>query len=660
MKKIKKDNIRAKLKIFMYARNNSPVKLFFVSIIKKIEMFISVVKKSNFMKYCKKFYNLLTDFSSRHTVYMIIIAIIVLIFFLLPITKSGFLFDDATNSLLKGNFSSGELKFWDTVVRDSKIWLNVHHRLMPLSVLQTNAVFYIFCDRLQYKIFLITLLVINVILFGYFVKLLTNSSKMMFLAVLLPSIFFQFYRGYDAILYNQGLLQTTFIYCLISFILLIGYLKKNNKIYYLLSVFFYLLSMLTYEITYVFFILYILLIFLFADNKKWLNVIKLAVPYILSAFSLMLFVSLFRIKHGVAFSGGTESWVPNLDFKIYFSTLLKQLSSGLPLSYFIFNPSKIFDNPYNYLMEHFSLAHIILISGYASLFIIAIRNLLTIKLSKKIIVFIAFFGLLLFILSAAMIASAPGPQQGVEWGIGYLPVYVSYYGMMMMVIAAIYSVCRICMNLKQKFLSYFIFSIVVICFCAAVIINYNDNNIVIEKSSYIWRIDYSRIVVESALKKDIAGYLGKDPIVIVYNNPLWGNEFVFNLHSKGKIKNILTMDQIIKNEDVNNFAKNSNIYYLIYDLAYQNGFALFGKINNIKIISGTIRGIYSNNIYLYVSGYKDKHIEIAGYILKNNKKQNVTINDKLMSLISHGSNWRIYNIVSNDVIDLSEIQLFGK
>lgn len=209
--------------------------------------------------------------------YLIVLAVVVNIINLLPVLQSPFLGDDAwRESCIRGISSLTHADLdqicWSTVqdyIRDG--------RWYPLVVYYYPAFYYL--DRLFYKIGEIVFVLINVLLFGYLVQLVTRNKNLFILVLLVAPLFFQFRFYHDPILSYYYLMQIEFALAEASLIFFIWHIRKPQLIKLVVSVFLFAILLLVYEAFYSFCAIYALVGYLELGASEKRKIFKLSSPF---------------------------------------------------------------------------------------------------------------------------------------------------------------------------------------------------------------------------------------------------------------------------------------------------------------------------------------------------------------------------------------------
>lgn len=349
-----------------------------------------------------------------------------IIFYFSPMLKSQFYFDDLVyNSITKGFYEvNGNPSLFSSIIGDIKSELTTG-RFLVLSTVIHDTTFYLVDNAAVYKAYILLLVSINIILFVVFLKKLNKDNVNLLMLLFMLPVFFQFRANYhDPILGYNGLLEYLFSFLLISLILLLHYLENERKIFLALSIILYFFSLMTYEIAFPMVAIHLFLLYdRYGFVKKTLKISLLFLFPALLIFGYLIYLYLFVVNPETQYSGLKIVLNPIAVIKTY----VIQLFSTVPLSYSIFSvrgPS-LMD-----MIHNFSYLHFFIISLLFIIIIIALTPKLNdtlLRYDKRLMI----IGLLLFMLPALPVAISFKYQHHLRFGIGYLPVYLQSYGLLL-------------------------------------------------------------------------------------------------------------------------------------------------------------------------------------------------------------------------------------
>lgn len=588
----------------------------------------------------------------KKVLYSFLFAVILLInlYSLKPILNSGFYFDDTYNSQTKAYLSYENKSVSDYNKQISNGWIQ-HGRIVP-GFIYGGYIFWThaFFNLTQYKIFMIILHFIVIIGFSALLYRLSNSVSVFFLSFLIIPIFFQFRRSPDPVTSFGFLVPLTLLYLVSSLIFLKEYLKSKINIFIIFSLSLYLLMLLMfYEIAYIFFPVAIYLIYL--CKKKLLLTIKFSLPYIVLS---LIFIAIYFYFLIHATTGTYNGSTINFNVRLIVSAFLKQLSASLPLSYLIVSKPQFF---HINLLDYF----------YASILSLTSFSLLiSCRLKKQNFSLFFIIGFLLTFLSTFPISLSQRYQLEVAWGIGYLPVYIAYFGSASVLIGIVLLITNKLKNnlLKIIFILFISISIGIIGF-----LNLQSNKIVVEDLNYIFK--YPRELVETSLKSELANYISKNATIISLNGLYWDNSAFYSDITKKRI-GVIDLESFIANiakltdkEGIDNLKiiKNiKNTYVIKYQVINKElGYVYIGKVIDIYYVNKDEKIFLVKNPHIFIknnSAYKYVDYRSFSDLYQNGfKKNRIALNKS--SLLEKNRNNEIYKIDSDDIISFDSIKLIN-
>ncbi|MRN54371.1 LamG-like jellyroll fold domain-containing protein [Paenibacillus monticola] len=533
----------------------------------------------------------------------IVLALTLNIAVIYPMIFSGYISDDSINSFAYGiahEKSISILEFYNSI---NLSWMKNEGRFFPLAFYM-YFLFFVIKSVVVYKISILIMVLINISLFGFFIKLLTRSTLLTMISLVLPSWLFQFRMPHDPILGFHWLLELVFLLTLSSLIFLFYFLKssKYKYIFYSLSIAMYLISILIYEITYLFIVLHLVLILIYSSKKSLKAYVTQLFPYIM-VLSIVggISVVLRIIKRIAETSINAVTYEPNFDMGKYILTLLKQIYASFPLSYLSFNPANL-----QYLKNADRSSVII-----SAIFIILInflifRNLLKkrdtpFKTSYKVLLVI---GISFLVLPNVLVALSPKYQQEIAWGYGYLPVYISYFGLIMILLSGILVVFKKIGSNGRKMV---LFAFMIVSIILG-ILNFINNSVVVRELNRTYL--YPREVIQNSIKGGLFSELPENSKLIVDIVYPWDVTAFYNIYSPKKLAYV---------DSLSNYTNNSvpaTQYYLDYKPFNEGkvGYSIISRVDEISVYNSKVFGMTGNNFKIYISGEKQiRNLSISGY-----------------------------------------------
>lgn len=425
--------------------------------------------------------------------------ILTIIYYYIPLINSGFIGDDSYNSQIKGRLFYENINIFEFYLRETLAWYWNNGRFFPLS-LSMYFIFYILNEPIIVKSFYLILIIINLIYFSKIIYHITNSRKLSLLFCILIATSIQFRLWHDPVLSFHGLMQTLLLFFLVSIYYFLKNKKKINSSYHKVSIFFYFLSLITYEISYCFIGLYFFLdYFKTMSFKKSLINIK---HYIYIFLIVLLIVVTAKIKIFITQEPSYPLIEESFNFLNISKALFVQFFSSLNLSY---TAGHIYIYSYAYLKENIII--------YDIFFLILIFFILkkTLIISKiKNLKELLLISLWLWFPPALLVSLSGHQNELVKFGlpaVGYLPIYLQYYG----TIIILYLIFNSIILKYNKFNNFFKYSAIIILTISAYlhtltnreVVKHIDNNYEIERNN-----------LKSALKSGFMDDLNDGDLII--------------------------------------------------------------------------------------------------------------------------------------------------
>lgn len=579
---------------------------------------------------------------------LIFVAILLInLYSLKPILNSGFYFDDTYNSQTKSylNYQNKTVAQFNKEISDG--WLQ-HGRVLP-GFIYGGYIFWVnaVTSLLQYKIFMIFMHLTVIIIFSLLLYRLSKINSVFFLSFLIIPIFMQFRRSPDPVTSFGFLVPIILLKLSLSLIFLKEYLTKNKKCFLILSLLFYLLMLLMfYEITYVFFPIVIYIVYFY--KEKFFLTLKLSFPYIFLSF-IFIGVYFYVLTH--ATTGTYNGSTINLNIKLVISSFLKQVSGSLPLSYFFVSRPQFFHiNLLDYVY-----GSILSATTFVSLFFY--------KLKKQRSLILVSVGFLLVFLSTLPISLSQRYQLEVAWGIGYLPVYIAYFGTASILIDVILSVVN---KLNNGFLGKVFILIVSILIGIAGFLNLQNNKLVVEDLNYIFK--YPRELIESSLKTKLTNNIQENGTIITLNGYPWDNSSFYSDATKKRLELIdlesFTTKSINKKkfDNLNIISNVKNTYIINYGLVNKDlGYVYTGQVANIYYMDKDQKIIFIKKLRIYIQkNFVYKYIDYRSFSNANQDgfvKHRIELNQS--NLIEKNEGNEVYEINSDEPISFESIKLIN-
>lgn len=620
--------------------------------------------------------------------YVLVTCILFITLILMPVLFTGYAFDDSHDTLIKGFLIEAN----DNIIHFNFVqilgWFSGLGRFIPLQF-YFFPYFDLIYNLYLYKITIIALIIIDICLFCYLIYLITGLKSLSVLPILLIPAFFQMRLYHDPLSGAHFLMPLIFLEIILSIIFLVFHLKTEKMRHLVLSVLLFGISIVTYEIVYPFVILYLLIIIAHSYENE-IRKFKIAIlSFISMPFLTLLIPHMLQIRFGLLKSGYQDpNYRPNIDMFAAFTAFIKQTIAAFPLSYYILDPNQIFrETTIN--VSAFIAVSIILITllwfsiskNIPKLITCDQKNIEHSINNVKLILLSIGISFLLF--PSILIALSVKYQNELIFGIGYIPVFFSYFGIVLLIVLFI---CILYDKNKNHNIKHVIkiINIISLIFLLLTIFTYYNNWITIRESNDEWL--YPRNLIEDGINNGLLDIVPKDSIFIIDNVNPWDQPAFYHMMSQNKNSTILSSYKLksylkagnsgyISNKLPNsscikhnytyvyNFKEKDHVYYLRY-YAYNNnyGYIILGKINQILLSNNDVYDVSCNLTYVYLaSNKKDANFSndvITFYSLNNSS-------DRLSCTIDYfhnntfplwqGNYWKIIEIVNNESFNTKQL-----
>ena len=407
-----------------------------------------------------------------------------LLFFLTAIFYSnllltGYLGDDAYNSQIAGKLMQEDISLWTMIDAETRGWLRngsvrftFYYLIYPL--------FYYVTDIQYIKLISIFILFFANFSFYLFFSKLVRCNKLGLLATLFMFVLIQYRPWHDPVLgfpsYQVPLISALMF---MSFYFYMQFLESNKKVMNLISLILLIFCLCMYEATIPFIPIFGILAF--TQNKTLTNRFK-DIRYhffIVSIYFIFIIYLKLFIVESTSYQGASLNLSNITDLIMAF---IKEVYAVFPLSYALptwlsFDTIRNFpENIFNFFKISF-LSWMVLI-GLLIIFFYCLNSVkpLIDKNNRKKFVLIS---LNLLIVPAALTALSGHQKEvaNISWGLAYLPIYIQYFGLALVMAYVLSEVVNKQSILKKNKLT----PILAIIYFFIATITLNENNKIVAK-----------------------------------------------------------------------------------------------------------------------------------------------------------------------------------
>ncbi|MGC8658272.1 MAG: hypothetical protein ACP5U1_04290 [Desulfomonilaceae bacterium] len=615
---------------------------------------------------------------------------------LLPLIHSPYLGDDSwCESTLPGLLMLSKMSLADLCWNTVKDYVH-SGRWYPLIIYYYPV--FCFLNEYLYKTAALLFVLTNIGLFAYFVRLVTSSTSLGLMSALLPPLFIQFRCYHDPVMSYYFLMQIEFTLILLSLICLNFYLRKERLTYLILSLVSWGCCLLVYEAFYAFWLMHALVAYLHFGKRSIKRIVKIAGPFFLLAVLNMMITLYVRNEFAPRYPG------INLNFSVtaWLMAFFKQAVAAFPLSYFLSTES------FNYWVQvakaYFATDLVIICAAWAILWCLVSDRFFASKetSNRPNIKALGLLGFGFWILPAILVTLSTKYQQELKWGLGYLPVYVSGFGMIMLTVCLIAWIYQSAQRFSKHAQTA---SIIALTFFGVVVsgLNYNNNRLVIQK--YNFGEHFHRNLIEDALHANLL-HPAPEGSYMICGTPVrsWDTPAFYRMHSGLTLQVVqlagFSPDRELGNLSVKdafsnylkkgyldryNFANCNNpykqftgykaqfvgvegpvlqrvvastparfdrqVFFLRYEAKYKDlGYAILSRLTEMQANNEKISGVAADKVWVYVAipvGYPYESISFSGsWIDKTSLLPTGTFRftDKEIQEISSDANGKLFEL----------------
>lgn len=493
---------------------------------------------------------------------------------LLPYTDSGFYSDDTINSTLPGALRVSGLSLWAFISKLNREWL-ASGRWFPFTIVIDYPLWFVASGHFLNRCVQVSLVVLNIATGVWLLRIITSSRSVPLLFAGVFATLFQVRVYHDPITSFSPLLQVVVLLVLLTAYLFFDFLMTGRRGSYLLSLVCYAVALGSYEISLVILFLVIGMAFLEYRGHRKRCIIGLSGHLLLTAMFLGL--SFYLKAHSAAPYSGVQLKLSGHSVAAFFM----QLSAAFPLNYLVFDPQRLF-HPFAWPgNEGWVLASLVFL-GTAGTILVSLRRA---RLDAADSALALFLGFALLLVPAAMIAVSTRYQKELQWGVGYLAVYMQYFGVA--IITAI-SACWVSGRIGSKggdlWQTGFAALLGITCGLISAT-TFLSNRLVVEYQNINLR--YPRDFIEGAAKHGLFDGLPRGSVLLRDTLNVWDTPEFYSQHTSREL-HVLTYADWLRSEPDSFFA-NKVLREPMYQLSYASdprrdgtGWALLARLQSIE------------------------------------------------------------------------------
>jgi hypothetical protein len=443
------------------------------------------------------------------------------LFLLLPARDTGWVGDDALNSSLRGAWIYHNSSLLRGTLDEIHYWAFTVGRVNPLIYLWKNVTFAYLYDLYWYKWAQVAAVLVSLLVFYGCLRGMRADADFAALCCLLAAGLIQFRTLADPVLAFNGLLPLLLVLTALSVLLLYRHGLTGSPWPLAGSLLFYAAAILTYEMTYVFWALHAWV--LVRTRPGWRRGARTLLPFV----GLPVLLGLASVTLRSVLTANAVRYNPQLHLPGMADTFLKQLLAAWPCSSAGLDPTF----PVQGLLAWQTFADHPGLLAVASLLAwhFAARLIRRAREGGLRLAWWAGLGLLLAVLPVPVLCACEKYQAAFHYGFGYLPVYVEYFGVALLLAAGIgWLGCRL-----RRCPARLLALPPALCCAACTVVHYAGNEGVVAalREPYLSpRCEIEEVISEGLLAAaSPGGVLVADPLP--WEPPTWGGTYFYSWHT---------------------------------------------------------------------------------------------------------------------------------
>jgi len=595
--------------------------------------------------------NPIVYFFKNHMAHFILAGFMLLCFY--PVLSCWYYGDDVVSRNIHVVMENRSL--YGFIVNQMEYYIVKLGRFYPVHIIQRFLTFYFLDTITKYRIYILIMNILSVLCFASMARAYSGSDRLFYaVLVLFPALFFSLSRYDDATIGYYMFIQTLVIYLSISLKLMKKYRDTGRKGYMWLSVILYLLSLLTYEVSYPMVLAYpaaAYYLFDSADKDRIKKTVKASIPFFSAAVSCLAVYIYFSINAVNSYDG--INFNPGIG-KIAI-TSIKQTAAALPgFSGFFLSANVKFGSFLNGIISGITFRDITTALIFAYLLPVLVMNRERVNLRLPGTKFLICLSFLLIACPAIIIGMSKKYQQNLKWGEGYLTVYIIRFGLILLFFLLYEFISG---HIKRNAVKLLFITLTILLIQFLHLFVMQENRKVLQ---YKNQTSYLRLVAENAIDAGLLKNIPEQSIILLgniwYDYPSFTRDSIFSKYcgvrvTTDTIRNFIDESWRKHAEEKTYHYDNEHVYYFQSCKYLSNtGYAFSGRLKTLSVNNANITKMHATDFKLFYSGDEYDSADIPVW-------ENDGFTIKRIPLTKNGSG---YTADIDSLVDMLSIELVGK
>lgn len=573
------------------------------------------------------------------------------------VIKSGYMYDDMWSIADRGIAINHDTNMFQVVWEGTQMWASKYGRILIFS--KYSSFMLGFLPLVVYKSVIVASIMLNAIVIAAIAKELTGSTRLKYLIMLVFPAVVVLRTSYFSSLYGfHSLVEFTLLFVTLSIYCYIRYRRTNLIRFQVLSCITWFIALGIYEVAYVLALCFIAVLFCLDDlktiKKSFWKIIKTGIPQ----FVIFLVWTIANIVARHFAQGGYGGTEVTLSVKATILTLFKQISGGFSLFGVISHILEIGKACFiNMIVDGFHAYYIIFFAIFIAAYILIEKCYK--KEPIKHVVPTLVFSSILIILPALLIAITEKYQKEVNWSTGYIPAYITSWGLTILFAVIMIGLSKL---FYKKKVIYYIYHIVA-CLGIALLLLLNTitGSETVQNQNNYYQHDFNttRTAVKSGLLGDTDGKVYVDVSNATFTTGNVSGVYASWMNQKA---DVLGMEDLYTYENgvfetTKQYNMLPNSFYCVDEKKREH--VVIAKCTGLQLTPREGREVsasaYAMDFDLFVFNHKKESFDRFTYVDSNGREHTMKLNEQ--DIKSGNNKGTVYSIKCAEPANICSIKM---